>query len=324
MRAAQVRDGARWLEFDLSRGGGVYESPVVPAGMDFTEAVLSWNVDRSEGVTVVVEARVRASTTPAMIATGREGVWSPWVRMGRVGPVSAEEPEASREWAFGRVDVDVVRSDVPLNALQYRLRVIGFGEASVARVGVVFSASRASLRWASDSWEFSPGRVGRSVPFSSQRVLSGGLDESGCSPTSVAMVLGAFGVDASPDRVAELVRDPDFDLYGNWPRNVQGAYELGVGGYVTRFGSWGPVLEQLRRGRLLVVSIKAGPGELDGAPYETTRGHLLVLRGFDGEGGCLVSDPAAREAGEFVYPISEMERVWMGRGAGTAYVLGVD
>ena len=62
--------------------------------------------------------------------------------------------------------------------------------------------------------------------------------------------------------------------------------------------------------------------QLTGAPYTTTSGHLLVLRGFDEQNDCLVNDPAAIDAehGQLTYKRSELETCWLARG-GTAYVL---
>ena len=325
-RGAIAVDGKPWIEFDLERGTGIYQSPVLPSGMDFREMVLSWNIDASEGVSCIIEARVRAKTTPEMAALHRQGSWSPWVRMGRVGGVRGGEPDALREWAWGRVDVDVIRLDVAADALQYRVQAFGDGPAGLSRMAMAMSRERASLSWAEDASTFVPRPVEVEVPFLSQRAARDDIAGRVCSPTSVAMVVGSHGVRRSTEEVASMVLDPDFDLYGNWPRNVQAAHALGVSGYVARFSSWGPVQRHLDAGRALIVSLKAGPGELPGAPYETTKGHLLVLRGFDENGDCIVSDPAAVsvDAGEAVYPRAAMERVWMGRGAGTAYVLGVD
>jgi len=78
----------------------------------------------------------------------------------------------------------------------------------------------------------------------------------------------------------------------------------------------------IARGQPLIISIRAQEGELTGAPYPKTAGHLLVLAGFDRKGDVLVNDPAARtrEKGQCTYLRRELEKVWMEKG-GTAYVL---
>jgi hypothetical protein len=95
-----------------------------------------------------------------------------------------------------------------------------------------------------------------------------------------------------------------------------------VPGYLTRFADWADVEARIAAGQPLIVSIGVKKGELPGAPYESTAGHLLVLRGFDERGDCVVNDPAVSEPkdGRRTYRRADLERVWMERG-GTAYVL---
>jgi hypothetical protein len=136
------------------------------------------------------------------------------------------------------------------------------------------------------------------------------------------MVLEYRGVRRPTREVARRVYDPIHEIYGNWPRNVQAAYTLGVPGYLTRFREWREVEAAIARGQPLVASIRAGKGQLRDAPYPSTDGHLLVIVGFDADGRVLVNDPAASspEGVPRAYPRSEMEGVWLRHG-GTAYVL---
>jgi hypothetical protein len=71
------------------------------------------------------------------------------------------------------------------------------------------------------------------------------------------------------------------------------------------------------------VSLRAGEGELSGAPYPSTSGHLIVIVGFDGDGDVWVNDPAAPAAKSVRrrYDREELGRAWFGHG-GVAYVLG--
>lgn len=145
-----------------------------------------------------------------------------------------------------------------------------------------------------------------------------------CSPASLSMVLAFHGVECPVGDLAARVRDPDADLYGNWPRNIQAAYELGVPGILTRFNCWKAVADHLSRGQPIIASIRAPRGVLRNAPYrELNGGHLIVLTGLDGRGGVLVNDPAAgtAEQGQCVYSMRDLTKAWMELGNGTAYVL---
>jgi hypothetical protein len=160
------------------------------------------------------------------------------------------------------------------------------------------------------------------VPFRSQRDEPADVAGRICSPTSLAMVLAYRGVDVPTAEVAAAAFDAAHDIYGNWPRNVQAAYSFGVSGYLTRFVCWTDVEWMIAVRQPIIASIAVQEGQLHGAPYTRTDGHLLVITGFDENGDVCVNDPAATDAhsGQTVYKRAEMQTVWLDRG-GTAYVL---
>jgi len=162
------------------------------------------------------------------------------------------------------------------------------------------------------------------VPVLSQLEQDPELASRICSPTSLAMILAYAGVRTTPEEVAARAYDASFDLYGNWPRSIQAAYAYGVPGYLTRFASWKSLERELARGHAVVISIAFGEGELAGAPMASSRGHLLVVCGFDENGEVIVNDPAARSGADVrcTYSRKELTRAWQGHG-GTAYVLEV-
>ena len=98
---------------------------------------------------------------------------------------------------------------------------------------------------------------------------------------------------------------------------------FGVPGYIDRFSDWAKVEKCIANGQPLVISIKAAMGELKGALYDYTNGHLIVLTGFDKDGNVAVNDCAVRKAeqGQIHYLREDLEKVWMKTKGGTAYVL---
>ena len=137
------------------------------------------------------------------------------------------------------------------------------------------------------------------------------------------MVMGSRGADRTVSDVAWRAYDRRFDIYGNWPRNIQAAFSLGVPGYLTRLSTFDEAAALLRDGHPLIISIQVRRGELRGAPYESTGGHLIVLTGLTPDGGATVSDPASGtpETGELIYRQEDLRRVWLERTLGTTYVL---
>lgn len=332
-------------------GRWTHTSREIEAPEGFSEALASWNVRWWDGPVApppgasarsggfMVELRVAGNVEGSAVSE-----WSPWLVVGVGGELESTQKPPPDRTAFtfadgspgGKIDVDYFVADAAssrrLTTIQYRVTLAGPSEGGfdpagrIERIGVTLTRRDGDrvtprARPASDA-----SRVVRlDVPFRSQKTPNPALAGRLCSPSSTAMVLAYAGAPVSDTaNVADRARDPAFDLFGNWPRNVQAAFEFGVPGYVARFDDWNVVERTLAHGRPLVVSIRAGPGELPEAPYRTTvSGHLIVLTGVDARGDFYVSDPAAAtpQRGQRVYARANLARVWMGHRKGTAYVL---
>lgn len=289
------------------------ETRTVHPPFAFSELLASWNVTRAAGASFLVEIRV----------TDSEGEESPWLEIGSFGDVPRDRPR-TLEFENGRIDVDWFRakSEIEFIAVAARVRSLR-GSSKVERLTFCFTNRR--LGNPRDPVSPQAPALSRSalpVPFMSQQSAEESLRSRICSPTSLAMVLAHRGVALSPESVAARVFDVDNDVYGNWPRSIQTAFEAGCPGYLTRFSDWSDVARLLAAGQPVIASIGVEPGELSGAPYVATKGHLIVLRGIDAAGDVLVNDPAASDAaaGQRVYRRAELDVVWMHRG-GTAYVI---
>jgi hypothetical protein len=295
--------------------GGQREEWVAPfrTAMAWRELLVSWNLDVDEGAGAVVELAIEA---------GEER--SDWLHLGEWGV--APGVRAPLESTLGTVEVDWFKARRPLSAAQVRVRAFGKPGAvvRVARLDLVASdiAARRAAASATPALDPAAWRRRLDVPFRSQRSAGAEIASRVCSPTSTSMLLAWRGVDVELERFCALAHDPVNDIYGNWPRNVQAAWTLGVPGRLARCSTWGEVEAYIAAGQPLVVSIRAKKGELAGAPYESTNGHLLVLVGFDEEGRVLVNDPATSDParGRCTFSRADMEVVWMNRG-GLSYVL---
>jgi hypothetical protein len=273
------------------------------------EALISWNLVLSPDSSAVIETRLAPWSDPERA--------SAWLFVGYAGAQPASKGQEADGWL--RVDTDFVRCDEPSAWIEVRVRHLLGGPIAVERIDI---SLRDRLRRAATEappageWPI----PALEVPFRSQRLATGALGSRLCSPTSVAMVLGFHGSEVATLDLARRAYDRFHDLYGNWPRNVQAARECGVEGYLTAIAHWSEAEALLARGVPLVISIAAPKGELRGAPYARTNGHLLVLKGVDARGDLLVNDPAARLGGELTYHREDLTRCWLARG-GTAYVL---
>ncbi|MCE9595826.1 MAG: C39 family peptidase [Planctomycetes bacterium] len=298
-------------------GSAVYESAVIASKQPFQQMLASWNVELPTGSGIWVDVRVGRKS---------DDVWTDWLRIGEWGR-GQPDWQATTECEFGRIDVDYFKSEQSFDLAQYRITAWR-GEANapqikVARVDLTFSSRDAVPSQPPSKVEIPPSswKVRMPVPFRSQRVVDPKLASRLCSPTSVAMVMEFQGVKRSTDEISKRLYDADHDLYGNWTRAIQGAYSYGVSGYVTRCADWHAVERSIAVGQPLVISIAAEKGDLPGAPYVETAGHLLVVTGFDADGSVFVNDPAAVAEFEGVrtYSRDALAKCWLARG-GTAYV----
>lgn len=330
-------DASAWIEF----------TPWETA--PFRDVVASWNARVPEGTGMSFELRV------AKVGAA----WGPWLSVGDWG--CAVPGERLFVCDGGRIEVDCFVGAESFTRVQLRVRAVRAtadtpGRIELERVSLCVSDRFVThdANWGSwgrahpigESGELAdcgmgspidppvrglprgpfgkewPARLELAVPFRSQKAEDPSIASRICSPTSLAMVLAYRGVDVPTAEVARVCYDAEHGIYGNWTRAIQGAFALGVPGYLTRFNDWKRVEAWIHAGQPLVISIAAQEGQLTGAPYTSTNGHLLVLRGFDEHDDVLVNDPAAPDAehGQLTYERSELETCWLARG-GTAYVL---
>ena len=158
------------------------------------------------------------------------------------------------------------------------------------------------------------------VPALSQMVDSK-LGPRLCSPTSVSMVLGHYGIPVQLLEVARQAYHAGHDLYGVWPAALYAASRHHLLGYLLWFSDWDEARWLLDRGVPIVASIRYEEGELDGAPVASTAGHLVVVRGYDAD-SVLVNDPAAPLTDNVPrdYSIEQFLGAWL-QGSGVGYVL---
>ncbi|MEO1697625.1 MAG: C39 family peptidase [Planctomycetota bacterium] len=300
----------------LPTGEAEFTTTRISDGAPFDRVIPSWNVPHA-GAPFRVDVRART-------ASG----WTPWLRIGDWN-VDARGSDAVTESDGAKVAVDVLDLERPADACELRLRTdagSAVATSSALRFSVVLSdRSTLDARVASASAEPWPAAapVSIDVPKRSQRVDGGEIGGRICSPTSVAMTLEHFGAGAPTVELAHQIFDPHFGIFGNWNRAVQAAFDRGVPGRLVGVSSWATVARYLERGQPLVASIRAGEGELRGAPYTKTAGHLLVVTGLGAHGAVHVNDPASKTTAAVsrVYRREDVERVWFANG-GVAYALG--
>ena len=291
---------------------GVATGPECDTPLGFTSLVASWNAETAPGTQIVISARAKMSDH-----------WTGWFVMGRwsgPGTGSSVERQFSPD---GEVKVDTLDLHRPAYACQFRAELWG-------RAGASVRVTLASLCWYNPAVECPPppavegswARVLR-VPCRSQRLQDRNISDSACSPTSLSMILGFYGIDRRPADVAAGVHDEAADIFGNWPMNTAYSAACGCPAYVGRFWCLEQLQAEIAAGRPVEVSIRFGKGELDGAPLRYSRGHLVVVIGFASSGDVVVNDPAAptESSVQRVYSRQQFEKAWIGGSGGIAYIV---
>ena len=252
--------------------------------------------------------------------------WSQWFKFGGFSPDGKTASVKNQENAFGRMETDKLVLFAPCRHLRYRVTLKAeAGAAAYLRLvsvtytntAVPYNETFAVRKPAS----FKAVRL--DVPGLSQMTQRVAYSGNICSPTSVAMILNHFGLKTRVLEAAAGVRDTAENIYGNWTLNTMYAGALGLYAWPARLNSLEEARGYLAAGIPLAASLTFGPDELKRSPLKKTKGHLLVIKGFDAKGDIITNDPAAagENTVERVYDRKEFARAWLKNKSGTAYII---
>lgn len=314
-----------WVERLAQPATTDYVSPVhdVPAG--FRTAVVSWNAQTPAGAWIEFWMRARIGSR-----------WTSWYAM---GDWSSDYRSAHRHSIAqqsdpdGHVDVDTLRLNANASALQVKA-MLHPGEQQIAPVLRSIAVTTDSDQAPTTADDHTAWGADIDVPQRTQRVMEspdglGGGGDAWCSPTSVSMVMAYWAKalrhpewDIDVPTSAKGTYDPVYDGCGNWPFNVAYASEHGLAGWVERLDDLTDIQRYISSGVPVIASIKVARGEMDGTPYPSSDGHLLVVCGFDARGDVIVNDPYGLPGAiRRVYRRDQFARAWKHGSGGIVYII---
>lgn len=318
---------------------GRWTSRWVEPGFALSEVIPSWNASTRPNTWVEVSLRARSGR--------RVGSWDVLGRWANNDRGFHRSSAGTQGDDLTRVNVDtLVANGARLGAWQIRVSLMRRAgtdvSPTVSSLGAVASRVPDRSTVPTSATSMRKGRDLR-VPRYSQMLHAGDYPqwnnggEAWCSPTSTSMVLGYWDrlptkkqyAFASGDpqpwvvHATRFVYDYAYDGAGNWPFNAAYAGTRGLDAHVTRLRSLREAEQYIKKGIPLVASIAFGPGELSGAPINSSAGHLLVIRGFTEAGRVIVNDPAAarRKGVRRTYSRAQFENAWIPASGGVVYVM---
>ena len=256
-----------------------------------TQAVVSWNTTAPAGEIDLI-AHHGDGTVSRPLPYVR---WSPEARRSESGADRA-----------ARIDVDVLRSDVPFTAIGIAGSVVL--DALAVTVPPPPQTRAAALTRAAEL----------DVPTVSQYSAASPDARGWCSAAALAMLLRYHGVAAGIPEVVRGVYDEAYGGTGNWAFNAAYAGARGLRGVVAYLHGIGHAAAFVAAGLPVAISIGWRAGELPGAPLVHSEGHLLVVRGADAS-HVAVNDPA-HPAIATRYPRTALDCAFRAHG-GVAYVV---
>jgi len=297
---------------------GRYISQIVKCRFPSTEMLPSWNIrlyGPDQGFRLYMRLFGESAAKP-----------SPWLMVGEGGnpPVASVKTEAA---AWGCTRIDYLELKKPACAFQFRVDLFASDRSlidqkkspTICRFYVHYSGQGETVKLAPIQKSTSPTRLSShiKVPYRSQlKVEVEKLRQVICCPTSLAMVLEHYGIDKPTLTVCEEVYDPRYKIYGVWPRASQAAFQAGLNSWIQRIRTHRQVYDLLDAGQPIIASIRVGEGELRGAQYPRSNGHIIVITGYHKDGTYIVNDPASagKEGSEIDYNADDMEKVWLDKG----------
>ncbi len=258
----------------------------------FDEMIISWNGERPEVGILDLYVSVQV------------GEWSPWILYASWG--KDVQMSYDFEMNFVKVYQDILQVLGPLKATGFQIKADCPMRFHVYTNGDPLPQYSLSYR-----------PVYLQLKGLSQMVLNHPRYKDLCSPTSTTAVIRYLCKKAiDPILFAERARDQKFDIFGNWVLNVaECSTYLGPfwNVWVEKLKGFQDIYQRLCLGTPVITSIR---GPLPGSADPYTKGHLLVVTGFDPEAReveCM--DPAfkSNEETHVRYPFDDFLAAWARR-----------
>ncbi|MGC2310239.1 MAG: C39 family peptidase [Candidatus Babeliaceae bacterium] len=277
----------------------------------FDELIISWDAQRPSKGYYLIQVSLFTKE------------WSSWLNYAFWG---VHDQHTFKDQSSYPVKTGLAAASVADNhkATGFKIKITAHDGASLKQFRTVHASTADITNHLVNGPSKEPLYINLEVPGISQMALPTEINKRICSPTSTTAVIRFLKQSSALDPLtfAPQVFDTTFNIYGNWIFNTaQAIHELGAPWHccVARLNSFNNLLDQLKKGYPIVVSVK-GPLPGSAEPYES--GHLLVVKGYDSQAQqVLCMDPAFQtdELTNAKYNLEDFLTAWR-RRFGLAYI----
>ncbi|MEN8118338.1 MAG: C39 family peptidase [Bacteroidota bacterium] len=265
----------------------------------FNEGLPSWNGLAPEDENSAFKVQMRFETSRG---------WSDWVTVG-YWDKHIWSWYGDTEFQGGKVNIDVVKLNEYINNYQFKVQLkrnsLSYQSPGIEQLSFFVSDSKTTDNVdISDIVADNPPKIFIKTDFIYQITVDDEIGSLICSPTSTSMIIRSYDIEVDPYDFALRTYDPEWELFGVWPRAVQHAHEYGLQGSVTRYRTWSEAYEVLNNGGRIAMSV--------GRPLYA--GHLMMLAGFDSNGNPIVHDPAKSSGYGKIYYKKDLTESWFNKG----------
>ncbi len=255
----------------------------------------------------------QASSFMVLVRVRTNGSWSPWLTAGFWKNYIWSD-YGTVDFSYGEIDIDYLVLSTYADAFQYKIVFLrnstSYESPRIQKISLSISDQLTTDNWSlAAAIADKPAEIFIPTNFVYQYAVDATIGGSICSPSSVSMILQSLGKQINTYQFAVDTKDPYYNMFGVWPRNVQHAAHYNVEGYVGRLRSWSDAAAILQAGGRLAMSL--------GKPLYS--GHLIMLAGFDASGNPIVHDPAKSNGYSYKHPKSDLSTSWFSKG-GIAYI----
>jgi len=283
----------------------------------FDEAIYSWNarLEKGEGFRVYARFGFQNKET------------TPWLYAGFWGEAKPRKQDIQTTCSLAKIKYDHIFTEIKASSFQFKIESEGTAPLeTIPSFHFVYtdnSPDGKSLAFKTPVPKIPP--VILDLPLRSQKDSSGKYMKSTCQSAALGSVLEYFGENLLHEDIVSLVYDPEYKLYGIWPRIVATTSQLGFSCYIDRFREWNSVKAAIAENKVILCSIRMpkGGNYID-PPYPKMGGHIVALNGITDDGRVIVTDSAlSRNNRGFrcQWLDDDFEQVWIKNKGGIAMVV---